>query len=68
MSEASAIHKLVFSLLAFGIVLCLAGHRHQKHQIESQITWQDVNVALQDVESAKLELFQSLNTKAAANE
>ena len=67
MSGVSAMHKIVFSLLALGIVLCLAGHRHQKQQMESQITWQDVNVALQNVETAKLELFQSLNAKAAVN-
>ena len=57
-------HKIVFTLLVFGIVLCVAGHRHQKQQRASEITWQDVNVALQSVETAKLELFQSLNEKA----
>lgn len=64
MSEVSAVHKVIFTLLFVGIVLCLAGHRHQKQQRASEITWQDVNVALQSVESAKLELFQSLNEKA----
>ena len=58
-------HKVVFLLLIIGIVLCLAGHRHQQQQRASEITWQDVNVALQSVETAKLELFQSLNDKAA---
>jgi hypothetical protein len=57
-------HKIVFTLLFIGIVLCLAGHRHQKQQRANEITWQDVNVALQSVETAKLELFQSLNEKA----
>ncbi len=67
MSAVSPLHKGVFFLLALGIVLCLAGHRYRTQQVESQITWQDVNIALQNVETAKLELFQSLNAKAAVN-
>lgn len=58
-------HKVIISLFVFGIVLCIAGHKYQSRQQARQISWQDVNVAMQDVESAKRELFQSLNAKTS---
>lgn len=55
---------VVLVLLAFGIALSFAGYHYRGHQQAKQITWQDVNVTLQDVEGAKQDLFRSLNAKS----
>lgn len=59
--------KVVFTLLACGMILSFAGHKYQQRQQAAQITWQDVSDTMQEVESAKQDLFQSLNAKATVN-
>ena len=59
--------RVVFAMLAIGIVISTAGHHYQKRQQASQVTWQDVSATLQDVEVAKRDLFDSLNSKAGGS-
>ena len=68
MSEANGARKIVFGLFAVGLVLTLAGHRYQTHQQSAQITWHDVNVELQNVEQARIDLFSTLNDKIVAQQ
>ena len=67
MPEVSAARKIIVCLFLLGLALTFAGHRHQTHQQASQITWQDVNHELQNVENARVELFTALNQKLAEN-
>ena len=59
--------KVVFAMLATGIVISSAGYQYQKRQQAAQVTWQDVSATLQDVEVAKRDLFDSLNKKAGGS-
>jgi len=68
MSEANGAGKIIVGLFAVGLVLALAGHRYQTHQQSEQITWHDVNVELQNVEQARIDLFSTLNDKIIAQQ
>ncbi len=57
---------VVLVLLVFGIALSFAGYHYRQHQQAKQITWQDVNVTLQNVEDAKQDLFRSMNAKSGS--
>jgi hypothetical protein len=58
-----AAKKIVVGLFVFGVAVSMAGHQYRTHKQSARITWQDVNVELQHVESARVDLFNSLNAK-----
>lgn len=63
MPEVSVARKLIVCLFVFGVILTVAGHYYQARRSAAQITWHDVNVELQNVESARVDLFDALNQK-----
>ena len=59
--------KSVMVLMILGITISFAGHKYQQRQQAAEITWQDVSNTMQEVESAKQDLFTSLNSKATGS-
>ena len=59
-----AARRIIFAMLAIGIAISTTGNQYQKRQQAAQVTWQDVSTTLQDVEVAKRDLFDALNSKA----
>ncbi len=68
MPEVDTARRIIVCLFVFGLLLSFAGHRYQSHQRASSITWHDVNTELQQVETARVELFEALNQKIASRQ
>ena len=66
-SQNRTARNVVFALLVVGIAVSTAGYHYQKRQQAAQVTWQDVSETLLDVEVAKRDLFDSLNSKTGGS-
>lgn len=58
--------RAVVALFLIGLVVAYAGNRHRNARLDAQVTWQDVSATLQDVETAKRDLFQSMQEKTGS--
>ena len=58
-------HKIIAGLVLAAVGICGAGLRHQQAQQDASVEWNDVSVALMEVERAKRDLHQSMQQRLA---
>lgn len=62
-SQLHAVRVTVVVVFIASLIFAFAGYRYRNAQVAAQVTWQDVSATLQDVETAKRELFESMQQK-----